>query len=104
MGTAKDVTILAGMFVQQLAQWEKCRRADEMESTNYFNFLEERNWNHNFDLHKSENYLDSRKFKIIIGYWAKKEKKIGCAFNIWLLYAVKLIEVVSWGRGIILIM
>lgn len=74
METAKDVTIVAGMFVQQLAQWERYRRADEMENTNYFNFLEEGNWNHSFDLHKSENYLDSRKFKIIIGCFSEKEK------------------------------
>lgn len=42
-GDCEDVPILAGMFVQQLAQRERCRRADEMKNTNYFNFLEEGN-------------------------------------------------------------
>ena len=42
-GDCEDVHISAGMFVQQLAQRERCRRVDEMKNTNYFNFLEEGN-------------------------------------------------------------
>lgn len=43
MGNSEDVTILGGVFVQQWAQQQRCRGADEMGNTDYFNFLEEGN-------------------------------------------------------------
>lgn len=63
-----------------------------------FYFLEEENWDHSFDLHKLENYLDSKKFKIIMGYLAGQEK-IGCGFNIWLPYTAELIKVKYVKKG-----
>lgn len=75
MGNGGDVTILGGVFVQQRAQQRRRRGADEMGNTNYSNFLEEGNWDYSSDLHKAENHLESRKFKMVMRHLEEPKKK-----------------------------